>query len=159
MPSGRRRAQAGYTFLAVLIAVAAIGAGLAATGTVWTQARQRDMEEELLFVGNQYREAIALYYQRTPGAAKQYPASLEDLLLDRRYPNPQRYLRQLYPDPLTGKAQWGLVRAPDERIIGVYSLAELKPIKTSNFSGFDRAFEGAVHFSDWRFIYEPPAPG
>jgi type II secretory pathway pseudopilin PulG len=158
MASGRAtRREAGFTLIAALIAVAVIGVWLAATSEIWSQSRQRSREQELLFVGGEFRQAIALYYQRTPGAAKQYPAKLDDLLLDKRYPTVQRYLRKLYPDPMTGKAEWGLVPAPGGGVMGVYSLSGLTPIKTSGFSGPDRAFEGAVHYSDWRFLYEPAA--
>jgi type II secretory pathway pseudopilin PulG len=73
MSSGRR--QRGFTYLAGLLAVAVIGAGLAATSELWSQSRQREQEQELLFVGNQLRQAIALYDQRTPGAAQRYPAN------------------------------------------------------------------------------------
>ena len=153
MRSGRQ--QAGFTFVAMLIAVAALGAGLAATGEIWAKARQREAEEELLFVGSQIRQAIALYYHRTPGSGKQYPETLEDLLHDRRHPTPQRYLRKAYADPLTGKYEWGLVKTPDGRISGVYSLSGQLPLKVSGFSLADRTFEGATHYSDWRFLHEP----
>lgn len=156
MSSGRR--QRGFTYLAVLLAVAVIGIGLAATGKIWSQARQREQEQELLFVGNQFRQAIALYYQRTPGAAPRYPAELEDLLQDKRYPGTQRYLRKLYADPMTGKPEWGLVTAPGGGIMGVYSLSGMTPIKTSGFWERDRTFEGANHYSDWKFFYEAPRP-
>ena len=138
----------------MLIAVATLGAGLAATGEIWAQARQREAEEELLFVGDQIRQAIALYYHRTPGAAKQYPQTLDELLHDARYPTPQRYLRKAYADPLTGKPEWGLVKTADGRISGVYSLSERLPLKVSGFSLADRTFEGATHYSDWRFLHE-----
>jgi hypothetical protein len=59
---------------------------------------------------------------------------------------------------MTGKAEWGLVtiKAPDgDRIMGVYSLSGATPFKTSGFLDRDRTFEGANHFSDWKFFYEP----
>ena len=141
----------------MLIAVATLGAGLAATGEIWAQSRQREAEEELLFVGDQIRQAIALYYHRTPGAAKQYPQTLDDLLHDDRFPTPQRHLRKAYADPLTGKREWGLVKTADGRIAGVYSLSGRLPLKLSGFSLADRAFEGATHYSDWRFLHEAQA--
>ena len=154
-------AQRGFTYLAMLLAVAVVGIGLAAAGQVWSTAVQREKEQELLFVGNQYRRAIRLYYQnsqdqRGPGVA--YPKALKDLLEDKRRGDTRRYLRKLYADPMTGKAEWGLVtiKAPDgDRIMGVYSLSGATPFKTSGFLDRDRTFEGANHFSDWKFLHEP----
>ncbi|MGH8707944.1 MAG: type II secretion system protein [Burkholderiales bacterium] len=153
-------AQRGFTYLAMLLAVAVIGIGLAAAGEVWSTAVQREKEQELLFVGDQYRRAIRLYHQsstdqRVPAA---YPRALKDLLEDKRGVATKRHLRKLYADPMTGKAEWGLVpiKAPDgERIMGVYSLSGATPFKTSGFLERDRTFAGANHFSDWKFLYEP----
>lgn len=157
MSSGKsHRSQRGFTYVAMLLAVAVIGVGLAATGIVWSQSRQREREQELLFIGNQFRQAIALYYLRTPGAVKRYPAELEDLLEDKRYINPQRYLRKIYVDPMTGKSEWSLVKAPGGGILGVYSPSKAAPIKRSGFAVRDQAFEGATDYSGWRFLYVPP---
>lgn len=157
MSSGKSpRSQRGFTYLAMLLAVAVIGVGLAATGIVWSQSRQREREQELLFIGNQFRQAIARYYQRTPGAVNRYPAKLEDLLEDKRYTNTQRYLRKIYVDPMIGKPEWGVVEAPDGGIMGVYSRSKAVPIKSGGFAARDQAFEGAADYSEWRFFYAPP---
>lgn len=144
----------------MLAAVAVIGVGLAATGTLWSQSRQRENERELLFIGNQFRQAIARYYQRTPGSAKRYPAKLEDLLLDRRYPSVERHLRRIYADPMTGKPEWGPIEAPEGGIMGVRSLSEDIALKTANFRAADKEFEGKSRYSEWKFTYlpVPPAP-
>lgn len=153
-------AGSGFTYLTVLFAVAAIGVGLAGFGEIWSRARQREKEQELLWVGNQFREAIGLYYQRTPGAAKRYPEKLDDLLLDRRYLNVQRHLRRMYADPMTGDRAWGLVTAPGGGIMGVYSLSPGNPVKAAGFRTADPGFAKGTKYSDWRFIYEPlAAPG
>src|SRR5207249_4031136 len=107
-----RTRQQGFTYLAVLFFIAVSGAMLAATGIIWSHERQRQKEEELLWIGNQFRQAIGLYYYRTPGTVKRYPEKLEDLLEDKRYLTTQRYLRQIYRDPMTGESRWGLVSAP-----------------------------------------------
>ncbi len=73
MPSGR---QAGFTYVAMLVAVVIIGIGLAAAGQVWSAANQRSREQELIFIGHEFRNAIQRYYEQTPGAAKRYPAML-----------------------------------------------------------------------------------
>ncbi len=150
--------QAGFTYLIVLILVAALGFGLAAVGEFTSHAEQRAKEVELLFVGNQFRDAIGAYYENTPGIAKRYPQKLEDLLEDNRFPTIKRYLRRLYVDPMTAKAQWGLVEAPGGGIMGVYSRSSTEPVKTGSFAAADRAFSGATHYSDWQFSYVPVNP-
>lgn len=148
--------QGGFTYLALLFAVATMGAVLAVIGMVWSQAAQRDKERELLFVGNEFRQAIRLYYERTPGGVKRYPQKLEDLLIDSRQLAVQRYLRKIYRDPITGEKKWGTVPAPDGGIMGVFSLSEEVPLKSGNFRVADAMFEGAQHYADWMFSYLPP---
>jgi type II secretory pathway pseudopilin PulG len=157
MPCAGRppRKQAGFTYLAILFVVAIAGIMLAQAGLNWSHASQREKEAELLFVGSEYRKAIMLYYERTPGPVKKYPAKLEDLLLDTRYASPQRYLRKLYRDPFTGRAEWGLVMAPEGGIMGVHSPSTAAPIKMANFSYADASFEGAGRYTDWVFSYVP----
>lgn len=147
--------QSGFTYLATLFVIAVAGVALTETGINWSQASQREKERELLFVGGQYRQAIALYYQRTPGAVKHYPARLEDLLSDERYNPPQHYLRKRYRDPITNQLQWGMVMAPEGGIMGVYSLSDTTTIKQSNFDYANRAFEGTLKYADWVFDYSP----
>ena len=152
--------QSGFTFLGLLIIVMIMGAGLAATGALFSHDAQRDKERELLFVGNQFRSAIESYYRRTPGVSSAYPKTLQDLLEDKRFPMPVRHLRRLYADPVSGSMQWGLVQTPDgSGIMGVYSLSARAPVKTGNFDLRDEAFENKKHYSEWQFVYVPPPPG
>src|SRR3954447_20500484 len=152
-----RQRCSGFTYLGLLFFVALMGAALVGVAQVWHTQVQRDKEEDLLFVGNQFRRAISLYYERAPGGARQYPRQMEDLLQDPRYPNVQRHLRKLYVDPMTGKPDWGLVKAPDGSIIGVYSLSQDTPLKTAGFKGPDAGFVDAVSYREWKFTYLPAA--
>lgn len=145
----------GFTYIGLLIFIALMGIGLAGVGTVWHTETRRVKERELLFAGDQIRRAIGLYYEHTPGT-KQFPQTLEDLLLDRRYPNTQRYLRRVYRDPLTDEANWGLVRGPQGEIVGVHSLSEARPFKQAGFRQIYEDFEGAAGYKDWKFVYRPP---
>ncbi len=157
-PARRHR---GFTYVGLLVLIALMGVSLAATGVVWSQVQQRQKERELLFVGNQFREAIGRYYLSTPGPAKEFPPNIADLLKDPRQLTTQRYLRKIYRDPMTGKADWALVKAPSGRIIGVYSRAVGRPIKQGNFRYRDRGFAAKNHYSEWWFVYTPvesPAP-
>lgn len=122
---------------------------------VWHTAQQREREKELLFIGDQFRQALNDFYEHTPGKERRYPASLEDLLKDPRYPATQRYLRRIYRDPVSGSEQWGLITGPGGEIYGVHSLSEEEPVKKGNFSPEDRNFEGSMKYADWVFMYVP----
>jgi type II secretory pathway pseudopilin PulG len=76
----------GFTYIGLLIAVALVGVMLVSVATFWHQALQRENERQLLFVGNQFRQAIAAYYENSPGPVKQFPKKLEDLIADQRTP-------------------------------------------------------------------------
>ncbi|HKA45640.1 MAG TPA: type II secretion system protein [Burkholderiales bacterium] len=141
--------------MAVLLLLVMLGLLMAATGASWRTIAQREKERELLFIGDQFRQAIGLYYERTPDGVKVFPKRLQDLLQDNRYPTVQRYLRKVYRDPITNKAEWGLVAAPGGGIMGVYSLSEDAPLKRAGFREADRAFKDQKRYVDWRFVYIP----
>lgn len=141
--------QRGFTYLWLLFAVAGLGLLLAAAAEVWDTAARREKEAELLFIGDQFARAIAAYHARSPGAAKQYPEKLEDLVEDKRLPAPQRHLRKVFRDPMTNSTEWGLVKAGG-RIVGVHSRSAGKPIRT-NFAGRFAVFSGAASYEEWVF--------
>ena len=62
---------------------------------------QRDKEETLIDRGEQYKRAIQLFVNKT----RRYPAEIKDL---ENFQN-QRFLRQRYADPMTGKDEWRLI--------------------------------------------------
>ena len=151
-------AQRGFTYLGMLLLVALMGFGLAAFGELYSHASQREKERELLFIGSQFRDAIASYYNKSPGA-KAYPKKLDDLVEDKRFPMPQHHLRRVYSDPMTGKAEWALVEAPGGGFMGVHSLSEETPIKSANFSAKEATFADAENYTKWTFTYSPPGLG
>ena len=147
--NARRARQSGFTYIGLLFAVAIIGITLATVGVVWSTQAQRDREAELLWVGNQYRVAIAHYR----AAGGQFPQQLTDLVQDERVPQARHFLRRLYPDPMTGQADWQLITVPGgSGILGVASSSRGKPIKVTGFADQDEAFEGAECYCDWKFI-------
>lgn len=149
-----RARHRGFTYLTVLFIVAILMGGLALVGEAWETNAKREKEAELLYAGEQYRKAIRRYYESSPVGARRYPAGLEELLDDPRQPATLRHLRQLYPDPF-GSGEWGVVRAPDGGIAGVYSRSEEKPLRIANFALRDAGFESAKRYSDWKFVYAP----
>jgi type II secretory pathway pseudopilin PulG len=145
---------AGFTYIGVLFVVALMGAMLVAVATIWHQAQQREKEKQLLFIGKQFRQAIASYYENSPGGlAKQFPKSLDDLLEDRRLPFTRRHLRKIFFDPFTNSTEWGLVKDAGGGITGVYSKSGDEPVKQANFGQIFAQFEGKKHYFDWQFVY------
>ena len=148
--------QAGFTYLTVMFIVAILLGGLAIVGETWETSARREKEAELLFIGNQYRRAIGLYYLATPGPNKMYPRQIEDLLKDPRQPGTMRHLRKLFPDPMTGKP-FVVIKGADGGVQGVASASEVAPLKVAGFRVRDAIFEGAQKYSEWKFIHTPPA--
>lgn len=145
--------QCGVVYLGMLIALAVIGIGLSEAGVIWAKVRQRERETELLFVGQEFRQAIERYYLASPGS--QYPRSLDALVEDKRSIGTRHHLRRIYADPLTGRTDWGVVKAPDGGIAGVYSLAPGKPVKKDGFSALDTDFSGKSTYQEWLFVFRP----
>jgi len=150
--AGSTREQAGFTYIAILLAVAILGVMLAAAGTVWSTVAQRDREAELLFVGEAYRAAIESYYRAGSGAG-QLPRELQDLVEDRRSLVMQRHLRRLYDDPMTGRQDWEIVRTPDGGILGVHSSSHGVPLKKANFTSGEQEFTDAECYCAWQFVF------
>jgi type II secretory pathway pseudopilin PulG len=148
----RPRRERGFTYIALLIAVAIMGVWLAASANFLHLRMQRDKEQELLYIGHQFRQAIERYANSGAGNARRLPLRLEDLLLDERFPEKRRHLRRIYLDPMTGQAEWGLVRLADGQIIGVHSLSRDAPVKKAGFDLPDVDFTARSSYSQWVFL-------
>lgn len=145
--------QAGFTYLWVLLLVAFMGVGLTVAVDIDSTSTQRDKEKELLGIGRQFRSAIGRYYEtQIPNGKKEYPVSLDDLLKDKRAPGIKRHLRKIFIDPMTGKAEWGVVRIAG-RIVAVHSLSEKEPIKQDNFEAEEVNLRMKKKFTEWIFSY------
>jgi type II secretory pathway pseudopilin PulG len=156
MRAARIRAQAGFTYVALLIAVAIIGMMAATALQLGSLMQRRAAEEALLVAGAEFSAALDSYAKATPAGAPTTPKSLQELLRDPRYPGVRRHLRRIAFDPLTGTQAWGLVMSPDgQGIAGVRSLSTARPIKVGNFPPALRAFDGRASYADWVFM--PPA--
>ena len=115
----------GFTYLLLMLGLALGAAALAALGSVWLTQAQREREAELLFRGQQIRDALQRFERATPTGSHRLPATLDELLVDTRrsqpaYP-PIHHLRQRYADPFTGRPDWVLLRGAGGGIVGVHS--------------------------------------
>jgi hypothetical protein len=151
--SGR---QAGWALFTAMVAVALVSAATLVPLRHERTAQQRERERELLWIGAQYRRAIASYHAASPGSVPQFPATLEDLLEDKRFPNPRRHLRRLYADPMTGRPDWTLIREQGA-IVGVASRSAAEPFKRAGFAAEDNTFAGQPRYADWRFVHPATA--
>jgi type II secretory pathway pseudopilin PulG len=147
-----KRGERGFTYLGLLALVVVIGLLLSAAGEVAATAAQREREAQLLWVGHEYRAAIARYWTRK----RVYPRSLEELVgSSPDDPIPVHDLRRLYPDPMTNAIDWTLVQAPAGGIMGVASSSKRAPLKTAGFDDADQDFAKATAYSDWQFTFVP----
>ena len=147
-----------------MVAVVIIGIMAGAASESWRTIMKRDREEELLFRGVQYRDAIAKWQKPrgNPGQPKPPPRplrDLKDLLQDPNTPETVHYLRRLYTDPITGK-DFELIMgdASSQGIVGVKSSSQDPPLKRDNFPDDLKSFAKKEKYSDWTFDYRLKAP-
>lgn len=98
-PPGER-GERGYSLVVLVIAVTVLNILVAAMLPLWSTAIKREKEEELVFRGFQYAEAIRVFHQRF----QRYPNKLEELVEIK-----PRCIRQLWKDPMTKDGKWGLI--------------------------------------------------
>jgi hypothetical protein len=149
-----RERQRGVAYFWALMLVLFISLGIGKLLDNAATANQRSREADLLYIGNLYKDAIRQYWQSTPAGSRLYPERLDDLLRDPRYPVTRRYLRRLYPDPVTGQP-FATIPAPDGGLKGVHSLSKRAPLKVARFAAGEEAFATARSYQQWEFAYEP----
>lgn len=159
MRTGNPQRGFGYVFLLMFIAV--LGYMSAYALQVGHLASRRLAEQELLNIGYAFEAALYSYAGIRPPAtnsplppgalAVAGPGQLEDLIKDPRVPGLRRHIRKLYPDPVSGKAEWGLIRDQAGHIVGIHSLSSDTPIKKTGFDAAHTHLEDAARYRDWRF--------
>ena len=98
---GNRPGRPGNVLIILMMAVFVLSLGALIALPVWQTELQREKEEELIFRGKQYAEAVRLFVQKNPG---RFPASLKDLL-------DKKCIRRLYKDPFGPGGQWNVILA------------------------------------------------
>ena len=92
--------EQGYTLVVLIIAITVLNILLAAMLPLASQAIRREKEEELVFRGLQYAEAIRMFQLRN----QRFPNTLDELIKVK-----PRCIRQLWKDPMTEDGKWVLV--------------------------------------------------
>ena len=94
--------------LAVVVMVALVLIALSVAAPIVARQLRREKEVESQHRMEQYVRAIQLYQRTFPG---QYPASIKAL----ENSNNVRFLRHVYVDPLTGKADYKLIHQGEQK--------------------------------------------
>lgn len=144
----------GFTYILLLATVVILGITMQSLAIVTSTQQQREKENELIFRGLAYKQAIISY--KTSGPQKGVlPRNLEDLLLDRRFPSAKHHIRSLYPDPFSHTGEWRVLRLESGEIYGVASKGEGRPKKRKGFPEGLEEFENATSYADWVFAAKP----
>src|SRR5689334_9428428 len=86
-----RSADRGFVMVVLLMGMAIAAVWMAATLPAWRQQAVREKEEELIFRGQQYARAIALFYRKNN---RTLPSDIDTLVSG-------RFLRKKWKDPIT----------------------------------------------------------
>jgi len=100
----RDRAARGYALIMLMIVVFALTVGVLIALPIWQTQVQRENEQELIFRGKQYVEAVRLYQMKYPGT---FPQSFEDLV-------EEKCIRRLYKDPMAKEGRWNVILQTSE---------------------------------------------
>ncbi len=106
----RRRRDAGFSLAALIFFATAASILAAAAVPAYQMQAKRELEEELIFRGEEYTRAIQKY-QRKFGI---YPTSVDQLVET----NGLRFVRRAYKDPITGKDFRLIFVNPDGSVTG-----------------------------------------
>ncbi|MYM65261.1 type II secretion system protein [Pseudoduganella sp. FT55W] len=155
----RVKAARGFTYLSLIIVVAIVAMVTASAIKLGSVLQRSRAEQELLDIGAAFSDALKSYADATPQGMPTQPPSLKDLLKDPRFPGMRRHLRKIFVDPMTGKAEWGIVYLGDKMgVLAVYSLSDARPVKIGNFPARYSGFAGKSRISEWKFAIATEAP-
>ncbi len=100
--------EEGFMLLAVVVMVALVLIALSVAAPIVARQLRREKEVESQHRMEEYVRAIQLYQRTFPG---QYPPSIKAL----ENSNNVRFLRHVYVDPLTGKADYKLIHQGEQK--------------------------------------------
>src|SRR5271154_250449 len=100
--------EQGFMLVGLIVAIFLILLVLSIAAPKVSKELQREREVEAVHRGNQYVRAIQVYVRKNGG---QFPPTIEAL----EKSNNQRFLRQRYVDPMTGKSDWRLIHVGEAK--------------------------------------------
>ncbi|HIC55999.1 MAG TPA: type II secretion system protein [Acidobacteria bacterium] len=106
--------EAGFVMSALLVSIFIMSLLLAMALPVWHHAARRERESELIFRGEQYARAIALWQRQRPGST---PQDIDTLI-------EERFLRKRYRDPMTKDGKFQILLQSDLATISDGQMAD-----------------------------------
>lgn len=171
--------QNGFSYILVLTVVMIMGIMLGLVGQSWKTIKQRELEEEMIFRGDQVAELIyqklkctSAYMGKEPEPKYSWPLSnspngtvLDDLVIGKEEPcggKSRKY--RLRPsaiiDPMTNK-QWK-IESPvgiTDKFAGVSSESTEKPFRQNFNAIYDsQLLDGKQKYNEWLFTWELKKP-
>ena len=165
--------EAGFVMSALLVSIFIMSLLLAMALPVWHHAARRERESELIFRGEQYARAIALWQRQRPGST---PQDIDTLI-------EERFLRKRYRDPMTKDGKFQILLQSDlatisdgqmadsengsERFSGQASQNSRDSVEPGGVAGgivgvvsaSDRvsiaSYNGRNRYNEWVFIHTP----
>ena len=105
--SAREHGDEGFLLVGAIVLIFLVLLALSVAAPRVAREMQREKEIESQHRANQYVRAIRMYYKKF----NHYPSSVEQL----ENTNHQRFLREKYLDPLTGKDDWRLIHVGENK--------------------------------------------
>jgi hypothetical protein len=98
----------GYLLVGAVVAIFLVMLALSVGAATVAKQLQREREVEAGHRANEYVRAIRVFYRKN---GNRYPTTIEQL----ESTNNQRFLRQRFADPLTGKPDWRLIHLGENK--------------------------------------------
>jgi type II secretory pathway pseudopilin PulG len=106
-PVPPRRGEEGYNLAMLIVAITILNIMAAVALPLWSYTIRREREEETIFRGLQYAEAIRVFKNRF----QRDPVRLEELIEVE-----PRSIRRLWKDPMTESGKWSLISALEQPV-------------------------------------------
>ena len=150
--------ERGYAMAALLVTLAVMAILMSVAMPVWRQEARREKEADLVWRGEQYARAIALFRNKNQG---NFPPSIDVLVTG-------RYLRKKYKDPMTKDGEFqimpvGAATTPGSPAPGSPAPGPQQPqqgvsgimgVRSKSEENSLRSYRGQTRYDQWAFRFD-----
>jgi type II secretory pathway pseudopilin PulG len=167
--------ERGYAMAALLVALAIMSILLTVAMPVWRVESRREKEAELVFRGEQYARAIALFRFKNPNIPNALPPSIDMLVQG-------RFLRKKYKDPMVANGEFQIIGGaqgapgaqqppaqagarggtsnPQLGSPNAPTMGGIMGVRSKSTENSLRTYRGATRYDQWNFTFAiVPRPG